>query len=529
MRYTLAAAFMWPWIVIAGSLTDIKHVVFLMQSGRSFDHYFGTMSGVKGIVTPGQSSTEGVPAGSSILPWPASYLGGNWTDVAQCMIGGYDGWSQSHQVWDNGANDDWASANTPNSMAYFTRDDIPTHFGIAEAYTVGDMYQQAVMSSIDPNRVFFFSGSAGIPGGPQQSDEGGPVLQDSAGWPGCGHTDPNLDCWPLKWHPIMKHLQDANVTWQVYQDTPYAHGQQILAGFEDFNITAPGDPMYNRGLAVNESNSFITFIDQAMNGTLPQETLTGKDAGGWFDHVPPTHSPNGTAGEWMQDPYGGAGYTPAGPGQVMFLEKWLQALGYNVTTSEINPWRRQYMSNLINAFDFNNPNYSVPNPPWPATPPNDTVLSSFCGQYPDRNPLIPINETRSSALATEEGFKQVRGNLTEGRYLVFEQNGYALANTGGAEMTTMVATPDHELIVQQWVVEQYEAFVPNFKFYSVVDKRYVENVVIEYLGADVGYSLFCDGLYWGIENNETAGIMQFSSKPAGFNIYSVTYGNSAWT
>ncbi len=32
-----------------GSLKDIEHVVLLMQENRSFDHYFGTLSGVRGF------------------------------------------------------------------------------------------------------------------------------------------------------------------------------------------------------------------------------------------------------------------------------------------------------------------------------------------------------------------------------------------------------------------------------------------------------------------------------------------------
>jgi len=30
-------------------LTDIDHIVILMQENRSFDHYFGTLSGVRGF------------------------------------------------------------------------------------------------------------------------------------------------------------------------------------------------------------------------------------------------------------------------------------------------------------------------------------------------------------------------------------------------------------------------------------------------------------------------------------------------
>ena len=34
------------------SLKDIKHVVMLMQENRSFDHYFGTLAGVRGFDDP---------------------------------------------------------------------------------------------------------------------------------------------------------------------------------------------------------------------------------------------------------------------------------------------------------------------------------------------------------------------------------------------------------------------------------------------------------------------------------------------
>ena len=36
------------------SLSDIEHVVILMQENRSFDHYFGTVSGVRGFSDPDQ-------------------------------------------------------------------------------------------------------------------------------------------------------------------------------------------------------------------------------------------------------------------------------------------------------------------------------------------------------------------------------------------------------------------------------------------------------------------------------------------
>lgn len=38
--------------VSAGSIADIEHVVLFMQENRAFDHYFGTMAGVRGFKDP---------------------------------------------------------------------------------------------------------------------------------------------------------------------------------------------------------------------------------------------------------------------------------------------------------------------------------------------------------------------------------------------------------------------------------------------------------------------------------------------
>jgi phospholipase C len=35
-----------------GSIKDVEHVIFLMQENRSFDHYFGTLRGVRGFADP---------------------------------------------------------------------------------------------------------------------------------------------------------------------------------------------------------------------------------------------------------------------------------------------------------------------------------------------------------------------------------------------------------------------------------------------------------------------------------------------
>mgnify|MGYP002380798775 CR=1 FL=1 len=39
--------------------------------------------------------------------------------------------------------------------------------------------------------------------------------------------------------------------------------------------------------------------------------------------------------------------------QILFVEEWLEARGYqNVKTDQMVPWRREHMSNLVNALDL---------------------------------------------------------------------------------------------------------------------------------------------------------------------------------
>jgi hypothetical protein len=50
-----------------GSMNDVKHVVMLMQENRSFDHYFGTLAGVRGFDDPHALT---LPSGKSVFHQP---------------------------------------------------------------------------------------------------------------------------------------------------------------------------------------------------------------------------------------------------------------------------------------------------------------------------------------------------------------------------------------------------------------------------------------------------------------------------
>ncbi|KAF3912765.1 hypothetical protein ABW20_dc0105965 [Dactylellina cionopaga] len=603
-------------VATTGSLKDINHVVLFMQENRAFDHYFGTMAGVRGFSDPnvqvnpnGRSvfyqdviKTKSTPA-EYLLPWHLNYLGGVWSQGAtQCMAAGDNGWTSNHAALNGDQNNKWAINNTAWSWGYFKREDIPVHFAIAEGWTVGDMYQESVIAATDPNRISWASGSINAPGGPQTPDLGGMMI-DNHETPGCEGA--NLNCWPLKWKTAAEYWQDAGVTWQVYQNLNN-FDDNPLHWFEQFQNAPASSELSTRGVSFDYS--LDKFYADAAAGTLPQVSyiigptelsehppylpsdgawlqqqvvnaiVNGKsyndtvlmisydETGGWGDHVTPYHSPAGTAGEWIKDPYGDFGDVYTGPGfrlpfyiispwtrggnvftehadhssQIMFVEQWLAAKGYNVTSSQIPAWRRAHMSNLVNAFDFASKDLSLPSIPTASTP--HTTFGIFDGYsrceatFPTQRPPVPYgNQTVATSLVSENGFKTVRGQLTEGRYLVLEANGYAVANNNGA-ISAMKATSTHSSKSQRWVVHQVQTGGSQFTISSASSGEYIGSglkfvnsaasalvFTINDLGNGQGYTL-------RISHGEnlhlsSKGELSLTPNATSFKIFSVTYNN----
>ena len=177
-----------------GKLTDIEHVVILIQENRSFDHYFGTLPGVRGFSDPSAHSTfyqPGYPApGFEGVLLPFHLTGGTAGD--RCFPDITHQWVPQHQSWDGGAMDgfvrthlavDGAEAG-PATMAYYERADIPFYYALAEAFTICDNYYCSVLGPTHPNRLYSMSASIdpeGLDGGPLVETLGPPQFEDFAG------------------------------------------------------------------------------------------------------------------------------------------------------------------------------------------------------------------------------------------------------------------------------------------------------------------------------------------------------------
>jgi phospholipase C len=289
-----------------GTIADLKHVVILMQENRSFDHYFGTLRGVRGF---GDKQILTWQNGNNIFQQPDAtrtdlgyLLPYNLTDQVD---GDLDhSWDGDHEAWNGGLWNDWVPAKTEETMGYFTRDEIPFQYAVADAFTICDGYHQAIMAPTSPNRMYFWTGT-------------------SAGWTS-NPNDYEVDFGPDAGTPEVttypELLQAAGVSWQVYtNDTvgdsgtyPYYfdgdYGDNPLWFYQQYNSTnsreggtselairgavTPWQPVTAVGLDIDETHAayvLSTFINAVNTNTLPRVSWIVAPAG-YCEH--PSYTPD---------------------------------------------------------------------------------------------------------------------------------------------------------------------------------------------------------------------------------------------
>jgi phospholipase C len=261
------------------SIDDIEHIVILMQENRSFDHYFGTLRGVRGygdrraILLPNGKSVWHQPglagAGAGyVLPFRPSA-----PDLGlQFLQDLPHDWTTTHNAWNGGRYDQWVSAKGTTTMAYLTREDIPFHYQLADAFTICDAYHCSGMTPTDPNRYYMWTGWVGNDG-----KGGGPVVDNAE----AGYS----------WSTYPEALQAAGVSWKIYQDVGKGlnaagswgwtqdayignYGDNSLLYFNQYRNAQPGDPLYENALTGTNAAAGDGYFDvlkkDVQNGTLPQ-------------------------------------------------------------------------------------------------------------------------------------------------------------------------------------------------------------------------------------------------------------------
>ena len=260
----------------SGSIADVEHIVIMMQENRSFDHYFGTLRGVRGF---GDPRAAALPSGKPVWYQPngdnyvlpfhpgAPNLGLQFLeDLAH-------DWTTTQAAWNQGNYDQWIPNKGTTTMAHLVRSDIPFHYALADAFTICDAYHCSLLGPTDPNRYYMWTGWVGNDG-----SGGGPVIDNAEvgyGW----STFPEL-------------LQAAGISWKIYQDVGQGltaagswgwspndayvgnYGDNSLLYFHQYQDAPAGTPLYQgakTGTDISTSGTlFDMFKQDVSGGKLPQ-------------------------------------------------------------------------------------------------------------------------------------------------------------------------------------------------------------------------------------------------------------------
>ncbi|MGW2183799.1 phosphocholine-specific phospholipase C [Streptomyces sp. NPDC001732] len=259
----------------SGTVQDVEHIVVLMQENRSFDHYFGSMKGVRGFGDPrpvtlpsGKPVWHQAGGGKETLPYHPDA-----DNLGMQFIAGLDhDWAGGHSAFNNGKYDNWIPAKGTGTMAYLTRDDIPFHYALADRFTICDGYHCSFIGATDPNRYYMLSGHVGNDG-----TGGGPVLGNQEAGYG--------------WTTYAERLERAGVSWKVYQDIGDGldaaggwgwindayrgnYGDNSLLYFDNYRNAEPGDPLYEKARTGTNAKAGDGYFDilraDVKAGKLPQ-------------------------------------------------------------------------------------------------------------------------------------------------------------------------------------------------------------------------------------------------------------------
>lgn len=259
------------------SIQDVKHIVILMQENRSFDHYFGTMRGIRGFgdrfPIPLKSGLRAFHQsdGNRVIP---PYRADGETTNAALVQGTPHGFTDTQAAWNQGKYGFWPLYKTPYSMAYYTREEVPFQYAMAELFTICDAYHCSIATGTDPNRIMFWSGSNFDP----EKRAAGINCTDEDSEPN------NLRCWikgtmpepgytyqgsAFKWPTIPDVLDKEGISWRIYQNpndnwTGAMHG---CLAFESFREAKQGSSIYENGM---RHWSLENLKNDVLNDNLPQ-------------------------------------------------------------------------------------------------------------------------------------------------------------------------------------------------------------------------------------------------------------------
>jgi phospholipase C len=303
-----------------GNANSIEHVVIACQENRSFDAYFGQYTKAGKYAVPANTA---LPNGKGGLVKPYHFTKYETQDITHT-------WDIIHHEYNAGKMDGFVLADGPEVMGYYTGNDIPYYWALADAFTLCGNYFSYQLGPTLPNRIALWAGTTGG------------ITQN--------HKLPkgSLD-FPL----IVDLLEEKKITWKCYNlGTALGSTPEV----EFFNAL----PFFKRWYKDPRLNfKGHDYYSDLTAGTLPQVSFLISDA--FTSEHPPLSVRQGEiemsrvinalikSGLWTRSVLfltydeGGGYYDHMAPPQ---LDAY--GLGIRVPTLVISPWaKRGYVSGQL--------------------------------------------------------------------------------------------------------------------------------------------------------------------------------------
>lgn len=196
---------------------DAEHVVILMQENRSFDHCYGSLQGVRGFNDPrAVTLPDGNPiwlqtnaSGQTFSPFRLNIKDTKSTWMS-CLP---HSWSDQTDAWNGGRCDRWLDAKAsgirdyaamPLTLGYYTREDIPFYYALADAFTVCDQNFCSSRTGTTPNRLYMWTGTIRA----EATEESKACVRNS-------DVDYSSE---VSWTTFPERLEDLGISWRIYQN-----------------------------------------------------------------------------------------------------------------------------------------------------------------------------------------------------------------------------------------------------------------------------------------------------------------------
>ena len=304
--------------------TPIEHFVVLMQSNRSFDHYFGTYPGAEGVpkgtCLPYRTSDGRRPADaarrSCVEPFhlgrtPVRDLAHTRGVFRREFAGGrMDGFVAAQRGQGSGE--------LENVMGHYDDRELPFYWNVARDYVLFDRYFTSASDGSFKNRIFWVSGAPPSSSSNQLPPEGLviPTIFDRLERRGISwkfyvenydresnYRGARSDSPQVRWVPLLnyarfvddpklsRHIVDLD---EYYEDLergtlPSVAYVATIAGSEHPPGTSPpavdGEPSLRVGQQL--VRTMLNTLMRSSSWSSSAFMWSYDDWGGWYDHVPP--------------------------------------------------------------------------------------------------------------------------------------------------------------------------------------------------------------------------------------------------